>query len=415
MLIRRRKKEDADDIVTRVGDYNNAAALNYEPRDIGPVPPDYGVLFVVFSLMLLGCLMVFSASISLGDSPKYHISERYFFIRHVISLVVALFGAYIVWHIPMKAWKKMAFPFFLFGLFLLGAVFIPGIGKSTNGACRWIPLGLFNLQVTEVMKIAVLIYAADFTVRKQNYMHSVKKGLLPMLLVMGLVGFLVLKEPDLGAYVMMLAISMGILFLGGINLTVFIMVLVGVLGLLVFMIFAASWRAARFFAYLDPWEISNAQGKAYQLSHSLIAFGRGESWGVGLGDAIEKQHYLPEAHTDFILAIVGEELGFAGVMLILVLLFWLVKRAIEIGRTAIHLEHIFSGLVAEGIGIWIGVQTFINVGVASGLLPTKGLTLPFISFGGSAIMAVTAAVAILLRVDYENKVTMKGGKVSVSI
>lgn len=411
MLIRRRKKEDADDIVTRVGDYNNAAALNYEPRDIGPVPPDYGVLFVVFSLMLLGCLMVFSASISLGDSPKYHISERYFFIRHVISLVVALFGAYIVWHIPMKAWKKMAFPFFLFGLFLLGAVFIPGVGKSTNGACRWIPLGLFNLQVTEVMKIAVLIYAADFTVRKQNYMHSVKKGLLPMLLVMGLVGFLVLKEPDLGAYVMMLAISMGILFLGGINLTVFIMVLVGVLGLLVFMIFAASWREARFFAYLDPWEISNAQGKAYQLSHSLIAFGRGESWGVGLGDAIEKQHYLPEAHTDFILAIVGEELGFAGVMLILVLLFWLVKRAIEIGRTAIHLEHIFSGLVAEGIGIWIGVQTFINVGVASGLLPTKGLTLPFISFGGSAIMAVTAAVAILLRVDYENKVTMKGGKV----
>ena len=411
MLIRRRKKEDADDIVTRVGEYNNAAALNYEPRDIGPVPPDYGVLFVVFSLMLLGCLMVFSASISLGDSPKYHISEHYFFVRHVISLVVALFGAYIVWHIPMKAWKKMAFPFFLFGLFLLGAVFIPGIGKSTNGACRWIPLGLFNLQVTEVMKIAVLIYAADFTVRKQNYMHSVKKGLLPMLLVMGLVGFLVLKEPDLGAYVMMLAISMGILFLGGINLTVFIMVLVGVLGLLVFMIFAASWRAARFFAYLDPWEISNAQGKAYQLSHSLIAFGRGESWGVGLGDAIEKQHYLPEAHTDFILAIVGEELGFAGVMLILVLLFWLVKRAIEIGRTAIHLEHIFSGLVAEGIGIWIGVQTFINVGVASGLLPTKGLTLPFISFGGSAIMAVTAAVAILLRVDYENKVTMKGGKV----
>ena len=411
MLIRRRKKEDADDIVTRVGDYNNAAALNYEPRDIGPVPPDYGVLFVVFSLMLLGCLMVFSASISLGDSPKYHISERYFFIRHVISLVVALFGAYIVWHIPMKAWKKMAFPFFLFGLFLLGAVFIPGVGKSTNGACRWIPLGLFNLQVTEVMKIAVLIYAADFTVRKQNYMHSVKKGLLPMLLVMGLVGFLVLKEPDLGAYVMMLAISMGILFLGGINLTVFIMVLVGVLGLLVFMIFAASWRAARFFAYLDPWEISNAQGKAYQLSHSLIAFGRGESWGVGLGDAIEKQHYLPEAHTDFILAIVGEELGFAGVMLILVLLFWLVKRAIEIGRTAIHLEHIFSGLVAEGIGIWIGVQTFIIVGVASGLLPTKGLTLPFISFGGSAIMAVTAAGAILLRVDYENKVTMKGGKV----
>lgn len=411
MLIRRRKREDSDDIVTRVGDYGGTAVLNYEPRDIGPVPPDYGVLFVVFSLMLLGCLMVFSASISLGDSPKYHISEHYFIVRHAISLVVALIGAYVVWHIPMKAWKKMAWPFFLFGLVLLVAVLIPGIGKSTNGASRWIPLGIFNLQATEVMKIAVLIYAADFTVRKQNYMHSVKKGFLPMLLVMGLVGFLVLKEPDLGAYVMMLAISMGILFLGGINVKIFIMVLVGVLGLLACMIFAASWRAARFFAYLDPWEVSNAQGKAYQLSHSLIAFGRGEAWGVGLGDAIEKQHYLPEAHTDFILAIVGEELGFVGVMVILALFFWLVKRAIEIGRTAIHLEHIFSGLVAEGIGIWFGVQTFINVGVASGLLPTKGLTLPFVSFGGSALMSVTAAVAILLRIDYENKVTMKGGKV----
>lgn len=411
MLIRRQKKEDRDEIVTRVGDYGGIAALRREPADVGPIPPDYGVLFVVFSLMLIGCLMVFSASISLGDSPKYQVSEYHFFIRHMFSLAVALCVGGVVWCIPMRAWKRYAFGFFLFGVVLLVLVLIPGIGKSTNGASRWIPLGIVNLQVTELMKIAVLVYAADFTVRKQNYMHSIKKGFLPMMFVMGAVGFLVLKEPDLGAYVMMLAISMGILFLGGINIKIFIMTIIGVLGLLAVMIFAASWRAARFFAYLDPWEISNAQGKAYQLSHSLIAFGRGEAWGVGLGDAIEKQHYLPEAHTDFILAIVGEELGFVGVCLILALFFWLVKRAIEIGRTAIHLEHIFSGLVAEGIGIWFGIQTFINVGVASGLLPTKGLTLPFVSFGGSALMSVTAAVAILLRIDYENKVTMKGGKV----
>lgn len=288
---------------------------------------------------------------------------------------------------------------------------MPGFGRKINGASRWIPLGILNLQVTEVMKIAVLLYAADFTVRKINYMHSIKKGFLPLLLVMILVGFLVLKEPDLGAYFMMLAISMGILFLGGINIWIFFSILIGGFVLIATMIMAASWRAARFFAYLDPWEISNAQGKAYQLSHSLIAFGRGEAFGVGLGDAIEKQHYLPEAHTDFILAIIGEELGFVGVVVILCLFFWIVRRAIEIGRQAIHLEHFFSGLVAQGIAIWFGIQTFINVGVASGLLPTKGLTLPFVSFGGSALLSCTAAVAILLRVDYENKVTMQGGKI----
>lgn len=407
----RRKEKDRDEIATRIGD-SSVGIITYDTEHrIGPISTNYGILFAVFSLMVIGSLMVFSASVSLSDSPKYATTETHFFIRHMISLAAALICGYVCWHIPMKVWRRCAPVLFCLGVLLLIAVFVPGVGRKINGASRWIPLGILNLQVTEVMKIAVLLYAADFTVRKINYMHSIKKGFLPLLLVMVLVGFLVLKEPDLGAYFMMLAISMGILFLGGISIWIFFSILIGGFVLIATMIMAASWRAARFFAYLDPWEISNAQGKAYQLSHSLIAFGRGEAFGVGLGDAIEKQHYLPEAHTDFILAIIGEELGFVGVVVILCLFFWIVRRAIEIGRQAIHLEHFFSGLVAQGIAIWFGIQTFINVGVASGLLPTKGLTLPFVSFGGSALLSCTAAVAILLRVDYENKVTMQGGKI----
>lgn len=409
MLGIRSRKRDQDDIVTRVENVGGGTvSIGPSAYSGGPVSLDYGILFCVFSLMLVGCLMVFSASISLSDSPKYRVSETHFFIRHIISLCGALFGGYVLWHIPLKRWKEWALPFFWIVVVLLALVLVPGIGKTTNGASRWIPLGIFNLQVTELMKIAALIYAADFTVRKINYMHSFKKGFMPLMAVLMLVGFLVLKEPDLGAFCMIMAISMGILFLGGINLKIFAGIIICGAFFIAAMIMAASWRAARFFAYLDPWETSNAQGKAYQLSHSLIAFGRGEAWGVGLGDAIEKQHYLPEAHTDFILAIIGEELGFVGVVVLLCLMFWLVRRAIEIGRQAIHLGHSFSGLVAEGVGIWFGVQTFINVGVASGLLPTKGLTLPFVSFGGSALLSCTAAVAILLRVDYENKVTMRG-------
>jgi cell division protein FtsW len=231
-----------------------------------------------------------------------------------------------------------------------------------------------------------------------------------MAFVMGALGVLLLLQPDLGAFGVIVAISMGILFLGGVNGRLFTGITAALASVFVLVIWLSPWRRERIFAYLDPWSENNALGKAYQLSHSLIAFGRGEWFGVGLGGSVEKLHYLPEAHTDFILAVLGEELGLIGVATVVVLFYWLVKRAFEIGRQAIALERTFAGLVAQGVGLWIGVQTFINVGVATGLLPTKGLTLPLMSYGGSALSSTLVAVAILLRVDRENRVLMRGGR-----
>lgn len=232
-----------------------------------------------------------------------------------------------------------------------------------------------------------------------------------MLMAVGAVGLLLLLEPDLGAFGVIVCIAMGILFLGGINGVWFGCIaatLVGVFGLVISL---SKFRRERIFAYMDPWVQENALGKAYQLSHSLIAFGRGELFGVGLGASVEKLHYLPEAHTDFLLAVIGEELGFIGVLTVILLFYWLVKRAFEIGRQAIVLDATFAGLTAKGIGIWIGVQAFINMGVNLGLLPTKGLTLPLMSYGGSGVLINCVGLAILLRIDYENRVLMRGGRV----
>ncbi|MCD8339319.1 MAG: putative lipid II flippase FtsW [Burkholderiales bacterium] len=406
------KKDREGDVPirTKIGDSAVAAIASPRLNTKINVQPDWGVLFVVFSLVLIGTLMVFSASISLSDAPKYKVAPESFLIKHLISLAIALSCAYAVNKVPMRVWETLAPYVFIFGVALLVAVLIPSIGRNVNGASRWIQVGPLRIQATEFMKIAVLLYAANFIVRKQNYMHSFKKAFLPMGIVVACVGFLVLEEPDLGAFMMILIIAMGLLYLGGVNFSIFLSMIGVVVALIVGIVVTSPWRMQRIFAYMDPWSKDHALGKSYQLSHSLIAFGRGEIWGVGLGDAIEKQNYLPEAHTDFILAIIGEELGFIGVAVILMLFVWLVRRAFEIGRKAIKLEHVFSGLVAQGIAIWLGAQTFINVGVASGLLPTKGLTLPFVSFGGSALMATLCAIGLLLRIDYENKVTMRGGR-----
>jgi len=269
---------------------------------------------------------------------------------------------------------------------------------------------VFNLQPSEMMKIVAVLYAADFTVRKQQYMHKLTKGFMPMAFAIGVVGLLLLLEPDLGAFGVIVCIAMGILFLGGFNMIWF-----GGIGAILVVIFTSiialsPFRRARMFAYLDPWQEDNALDKAYQLTHSLIAFGRGEIAGVGLGNSVEKLHYLPEAHTDFIMAVIGEELGLVGVLVTLAMFYWLVKRAFDIGRQAIALDQFFAGLAAKGIGIWIGVQTFINMGVNLGLLPTKGLTLPLMSYGGSGVVINCVGLAILLRIDYENRVLMRGGR-----
>jgi cell division protein FtsW len=245
-------------------------------------------------------------------------------------------------------------------------------------------------------------------VRKHALMHSFRRGLLPMLGVMLVVGWLLLREPDFGAFVVICAIAMGTLFLGGMNGKWF----AGLVGLaaagFAVLVVSSPYRIQRIFGFMDPW--ADAFGRGYQLSHSLIAFGRGEWLGVGLGGSVEKLHYLPEAHTDFLLAVIGEELGFVGVAAVIVAYFWLTRRIFVIGRQAVALDRVFAGLMVQGIGIWMGGQGFINMGVNLGVLPTKGLTLPLMSFGGSAILMNLVALAIVVRVDIENRQLMRGGR-----
>ncbi|MCO4864239.1 cell division-specific peptidoglycan biosynthesis regulator FtsW [Cupriavidus alkaliphilus] len=373
---------------------------------------DQPMLWVSIVLLALGLVMVYSASIALPDSPRYaNYRESHFLMRHAFALGIGLSVGLAAFQVPVKVWDRYAPKLFIVALILLVIVLVPFVGKGVNGARRWIPLGVMNFQPSELMKLAVVLYAANYTVRKQEWMQTVSKGFLPMGVAVVVVGLLLLLEPDMGAFLVIAAVAMGILFLGGINGKLFAGLVGVAIGAFALLITASPWRRERIFAYLNPWEESNALGKAYQLTHSLIAFGRGEWTGVGLGGSIEKLHYLPEAHTDFILAVIGEEFGFIGVLVVIVLFYWLVRRAFNIGRTALQLDRTFAGLVAKGIGVWIGWQTFINMGVNLGLLPTKGLTLPLVSYGGSGILMNCVALAILLRIDYENRVLMRGGKV----
>ena len=372
---------------------------------------DQPLLWAVLILVTLGLVMVYSASIALPDGPKYaKYSSSHFLIRHAISIVIAFTVGVLAFKVPLKVWDRLAPAIFALAFIMLIFVLIPGIGKGVNGAKRWIPLGITNFQPSELMKLAVVLFAAWYTVQRQDYLHTLVKGLLPMGAAVIAVGVLLLWQPDMGAFMVIAVIAMGLLFLGGINAKLF-----GALTALAITSFASiiifsEFRRQRIFAYLDPWNEEFAAGKAYQLTHSLMAFGRGEWFGVGLGGSIEKLHYLPEAHTDFILAVIGEELGFVGVAVVIGIFYWIIRRAFLIGRTALQLDRSFAGLVAKGIAIWIGWQAFINMGVNLGILPTKGLTLPFVSFGGSGLMMNAVAIAILLKIDVENRVLMKGGK-----
>lgn len=372
---------------------------------------DQPLLWAVLILVTLGLVMVYSASIALPDGPKYaKYSSSHFLIRHGISIVIAFTVGVLAFKVPLKVWDRLAPAIFAVAFIMLIFVLIPGVGKGVNGAKRWIPLGITNFQPSELMKLAVVLFAAWYTVQRQEYLHTLVKGLLPMGAAVIAVGVLLLWQPDMGAFMVIAVIAMGLLFLGGINAKLFGALTVLAISSFASIIIFSEFRRQRIFAYLDPWNEEFAAGKAYQLTHSLMAFGRGEWFGVGLGGSIEKLHYLPEAHTDFILAVIGEELGFVGVAVVIGIFYWIVRRAFLIGRTALQLDRSFAGLVAKGIAIWIGWQAFINMGVNLGILPTKGLTLPFVSFGGSGLMMNAVAIAILLKIDVENRVLMRGGK-----
>lgn len=387
------------------------APMDSHARQSKMMEYDQPLVWVTLLLMLFGMVMVYSASISLPDSPKFaNYKNSYFLTRQAVFICISMVAGLLVFRIRIATWQKYA-PY-LFGatLVLLVAVLIPGLGVVVNGGRRWLNLRVFSLQPSELMKVVAVLYAADYTVRKQEYMHKLTKGFMPMAAAIGCVGLLLLLEPDLGAFGVIVCIAMGILFLGGINAVWFGGIGGMLVAIFVTIIALSKFRRERYFAYLNPWQEDNALNKAYQLTHSLIAFGRGELFGVGLGGSIEKLHYLPEAHTDFLLAVIGEELGLAGVLVVIGMFYWIIKRAFDIGRQAIAIEQTFAGLTAKGIGIWIGVQTFINMGVNLGLLPTKGLTLPLMSYGGTGVLINCVGLAILLRIDYENRVLMRGGR-----
>ncbi len=372
---------------------------------------DQVLVWVVVALLMWGMVMVYSASIAMPDNPKFaRYAQTHFLVRHVVSIAIGFAVALLAFQVPMETWEKMARPLFVVSLLLLVAVLIPHVGKGVNGARRWISLGIMNFQPSEFAKLAVIIYAADYMVRKMDVKERFFRAVLPIGSAVALAGILLLAEPDMGAFLVIAIIAMGILFLGGVNARMFFLIL-GVLVMIFAMIIMTSeWRRERIFAYLDPWDLKHALGKGYQLSHSLIAIGRGEILGVGLGGSVEKLHWLPEAHTDFLLAVIGEEFGLVGVLSVISLFMWLSRRIMVIGRQAIALDRVFAGLVAQGVGIWIGFQSFINMGVNLGALPTKGLTLPLMSYGGSAILLNMVAIAIVLRIDAENKQMMRGGR-----
>ncbi|HQS83061.1 MAG TPA: putative lipid II flippase FtsW [Thiobacillus sp.] len=368
---------------------------------------DFSLLWLALGLLALGLVMVYSASLAIAEAAKYtgHNGEFYL-LRQGLFITLGVGVGVAAFQVPMRVWQQAAPFLFLAGLLLLVVVLIPGIGREVNGSRRWIPLGFANLQPSELMKFLAVLYAADYTTRKAAFMHDFKKSFMPMAAVMMLAGALLLSEPDFGAFVVIIAIAMGILFLGGLNWKVFAGLVVVLMIGFALLIFTSPYRMQRILGFMDPF--ADPYGKGYQLSHALIAFGRGEWLGQGLGGSVEKLFYLPEAHTDFLLAVIAEEFGFVGVAVVIGLFAWLIVKAFLIGHRAAQLERNFCALVAQGIGIWLGVQALINMGVNVGLLPTKGLTLPFLSFGGSGIVANCLAIAVLLRIDWEHRQMMRG-------
>ena len=393
--------------------HHGARALSARGRLLAPPARplreiDPWLIWPVVTLLLVGLVMVYSASVATAEGRAVTgFQPGYFALRHALYLALGVVAGTVAFQLPMAAWQRLAPWVFICACVLLVLVLIPLIGREINGARRWLAIGPMQLQPSEFMKLAVVLYAASYTARKLAVMGSFKRGFLPMASVMLVVGFLLLREPDFGAFVVIVCIAMGILFLGGINARLYFLLTVALGVGFVLLILVSPYRRDRVLFFVDPFQ--DELGKGYQLAHALYAFSRGEWFGVGLGASMEKLFYLPEAHTDFLLAGIGEELGFAGVAAIIVLFAMLTQRAFAVARQSISLERIFGGLVAYGVGIWLGMQSIFNIGVNLGVLPTKGLTLPLMSYGGSGILANCLALGLLFRVDYENRQLMSGG------
>lgn len=362
---------------------------------------DVSLLWMVILMTAFSLMMIYSASIAYaaadgGDKFSFVTKQAMFVGGSVVVCgLLSLFS--------MNFWKR-AMPWYFVGCAILLALVLI-IGRDINGATRWIHVGPINLQPTELFKLAVVLYLASLFTRKAEVLQTVKKIIKPgILLVFGLL--LIMMQPDFGSFVVIVVITAGMLFLAGFPWRYFAMLIGLMLAGMAGLILAAPYRMARVAGFLNPWD--DPLGKGYQLTHSLMAIARGEWLGVGLGASLEKRFYLPEAHTDFIFAVIGEEFGFLGMCLLVFCYGWLVLRAFSIGKQARDLDLTFSAYVANGIGIWLGIQSFFNIGVNIGILPTKGLTLPLMSYGGSAVLVMLVCMTLLLRIDYENRQKMRG-------
>lgn len=360
---------------------------------------DKWLIGAVMALAIIGLLMVTSSSIMMASS-HYH-QPFHFLIRQGIYLMMGLVATLITIRIPSETWQKLSVPLLLLCILMLVCVLIPGIGKSVNGSRRWLSIGPIGVQVSEIAKLVMIMYIAGYLVRHRNNVEQKMTGFINPMLVLALVATLLLREPDFGATVVIAGTVMALLFLAGVKLRYYAILLSMVILALALLAISSPYRVARLTAFLDPWADQFDSG--YQLTQSLIAFGRGGWFGVGFGESVQKLFYLPEAHTDFLFAVLSEETGLLGIVVVLALYSILVYRGMKIAYTAYNSERFFAAWVAYGISFWLGLQVFINIGVNAGLLPTKGLTLPLLSYGGASIIINCVAIGLLIRIDYENR------------
>jgi cell division protein FtsW len=358
---------------------------------------DKSLAAICGALLLIGYVMVTSSSLHLGVKVSGNVMHYPF--RQMLHIVLGILVALVVVTVPMALWEKAGAWLFIAGLVLLLIVLIPGIGVKVNGSVRWLSLGGLRIQVSEVVKFVSIIYMAGYVVRHQDDVRQSAYGLVRPLLLFSVACGLLLKEPDFGSAVVILTIAMGMMYLGGARIQQFLILLLLVGILAAISVYVSPYRVARVTTFINPW--ADARNSGFQLVQALISFGRGDLFGVGLGNGIQKLFYLPEAHTDFLFSVLAEELGLIGVLLVIGLFTALVWRAFQIGINAEQAGQYFSAFVAYGLGIWFGFQAFVNMGVNMGILPTKGLTLPLMSYGGGSMLVMCAAIAVLFRVNSE--------------
>lgn len=358
---------------------------------------DQSLLTACLCLLGIGFVMVASSSMHLGVKMADDVS--YYPFKQLIHIILGLMFAAFMLAIPMKVWQKIGQPLFIAGLALLLVVLIPGIGVKVNGSTRWLSIIGVRIQVSEVIKFISVIYMAGYITRHNDHVRKSLFGLVRPLMLFSIACILLLLEPDFGSAVVILIIAMGMMFLGGARLSPFFALVGLVSTAAVILAYTSPYRLKRITSFVDPWE--HARDSGYQLTQALISFGRGEVSGVGLGNGLQKLFYLPEAHTDFLFSVLGEELGLVGVILVIGLFTTLVLRGFAIGEQAERAGEKFSALVAYGLAIWFGFQSFVNMGVNMGILPTKGLTLPLMSYGGGSMIIMCGAIAVLFRIHYE--------------